>query len=91
MVDDKNQCTKYGRHCAKAHHTYDKRLPNNNKVISESNGNDDLQTLTHEVMKMINENKQSQFEEKMNNVQNALNAVNNGAQRKKMMLKLDGI
>jgi len=57
MVDDKNQCTKYGRHCAKAHHTYDKRLPNNNKVISESNGSDDLQTLTHEVMKMINENK----------------------------------
>lgn len=42
-------------------------------------------------MKMINENKQSYFEEKMNNVQNALNAVNNGAQRKKMILKLDGI
>lgn len=58
MVDDKNFCTKYGRHCAKAHSNEDKRIASNNKP-AETNSGDDLQMLTNEVLKMISENKNS--------------------------------
>lgn len=68
MVDANGCCTKYGRHCAKAHNQADKRVANNNRQPDEISRETDLQILTTDVVQMICENKNYFFEEKMNNI-----------------------
>lgn len=92
MLDSHGCCTKQGRHCAKAHNQYDKRVPNNNRLPDEISRESDLQSLTTDVVQMICENKRYFFEDKMNNIQHVINnGIQNANTRNKIMGKFDNI